>query len=90
MNAQDNEAYGSVGQDDYDAWVGEAALVRWAGDSDSPPRWEDRGWIRYNRHGRTANYVHHDGHAEALGWSVARDRQFPDARVRKPLMNPPQ
>jgi len=29
LNAEDNREYGNVGQDDYDTWVGEAALVRW-------------------------------------------------------------
>lgn len=90
MNARDNDAFGSVGQDDYDSWVGEAALVRWGGDGEPAGPWEDQGWIRFNRHGRTANYVHHDGHAESLSWSQARTRQYPDHKVRKPLRNPPQ
>src|SRR5207249_11108186 len=29
LNATDNADYGNVGQDDYDAWVGESALVQW-------------------------------------------------------------
>lgn len=90
MNAPDNEAFGSVGQDDYDSWVGEAALVQWAGDGEPSGPWEDQGWIRFNRHGRTANYVHHDGHAEALTWTQARKRQYPDFVVRSPLARPPQ
>jgi prepilin-type N-terminal cleavage/methylation domain-containing protein/prepilin-type processing-associated H-X9-DG protein len=85
MNSPENEEYGSIIQDDYDSWVGEAALVRW-GEGD----FADEGWIRYNRHGPAANYVFQDGHAETLRWSKARERQFPDARVRKPLPNPPQ
>lgn len=90
FNAPDNELYGSINQDDYDTWVGEAALVRWAGDSEPAEKWEDQGWIRHNRHGRTANYVHHDGHAESLSWSQARTRQFPDFKVRRALDRPPQ
>jgi prepilin-type processing-associated H-X9-DG protein len=61
MNARDNEEYGAVGQDDYDAWVGEQALVRWG-----EGEYADQGWIRYNRHGKNANYVFHDGHAETM------------------------
>ncbi len=85
MNAADNEEYGAVGQDDYDTWVGEAALVRWG-----EGNYADQGWIRYNRHGTGANYVFHDGHAQTLGWAKARALQFPDLKVRRPLDNPPQ
>ncbi len=85
MNAVDNEAYGNVTQDDYDTWVGEAAMVRWG-----EGKHGNEGWIRYNRHGKGANYVYTDGHAEFLTWSQARRDQFPDHIVRKPLMNPPR
>lgn len=84
MNASDNSEYGSVTQDDYDTWVGEAALVRWGSGS-----YGDQGWIRYNRHRTGANYVYTDGHAEFLPWKKARLDQFPDHVVRKPLANPP-
>ena len=80
MNAGDNGAFGSVNQDDYDTWVGEAALVRWG----SGP-YGDQGWIRANRHGQRANYIYTDGHVESLTWSQARADQFPDHRVRSPL-----
>jgi prepilin-type N-terminal cleavage/methylation domain-containing protein/prepilin-type processing-associated H-X9-DG protein len=85
MNARDNEEYGAVGQDDYDAWVGEAALVRWG-----EGRYGDQGWIRYDRHGGRANYVFHDGHAETMPWSEARPGHFPDRRVRRELADPPR
>jgi prepilin-type N-terminal cleavage/methylation domain-containing protein/prepilin-type processing-associated H-X9-DG protein len=83
MNAPDNSEYGSVAQDDYDTWVGEAALVRWG----SGP-YGDQGWIRNNRHGQQAHYIFVDGHVEYLRWSKARFDQFPDHQVRRPL-NPP-
>jgi prepilin-type processing-associated H-X9-DG protein len=85
MNAPDNAAYGAVGQDDYDAWVGEAALVRWGEGA-----YSDQGWIRYSRHDGAANYIYHDGHAATRKWSDARQDQFPDRRVRRPLENPPR
>jgi prepilin-type processing-associated H-X9-DG protein len=85
LNAEDNDEFGSVGQDDYDTWAGEAALVRWGGG-----KYADQGWLRYNRHGRGANYVYTDGHAEKLPWSRARRDQFPDHIVRQPLADPPQ
>jgi prepilin-type N-terminal cleavage/methylation domain-containing protein/prepilin-type processing-associated H-X9-DG protein len=85
LNAADNGEYGNVGQDDYDTWVGEAALVRWG-----EGRYADQGWIRYNRHGKGANYVYTDGHAEMLPWTRARRDQFPDHVVRQPLADPPQ
>jgi prepilin-type N-terminal cleavage/methylation domain-containing protein/prepilin-type processing-associated H-X9-DG protein len=85
MNAPDNEEYGSINQDDYDAWAGEAALVRWG-----EGRYGDQGWIRYNRHSQGANYIYADGHAKWLRWGKARLDQFPDHRVRHPLSNPPQ
>jgi prepilin-type N-terminal cleavage/methylation domain-containing protein/prepilin-type processing-associated H-X9-DG protein len=90
MNAPDNEEYGAVGQDDYDAWVGEAALVRWGGDNAGDDGYLNQGWIRYNRHGDAANYIYNDGHAATKRWSVARTEQFPDGRVRRPLANPPR
>lgn len=85
MNDPENEAFGSVGQDDYDTWAGEAVLVRW-GDG---PR-ADEGWIKYNRHRGAANYIHADGHANTLRWNKAREDQYPDRRVRRPLDNPPE
>ncbi len=85
LNAEDNGEYGSVLQDDYDTWAGEAALVRWGTGS-----YGDQGWIRYNRHGSAANYVYTDGHVERLPWTRARHDQFPDHRVRHPLNAPPQ
>ena len=80
MNAADNAAYGNVKQDDYDSWVGEAALIRWG-----EGRYGDQGWIRQDRHQGAANYVFTDGHAERLPWAKARADQFPDHIVRKPL-----
>lgn len=85
MNAGDNDEYRAVGQDDYDSWVGESALVRWGAG-----RYADQGWIRYNRHRAQANYIFHDGHAESLRWRKARELQFPDRVVRAPLQNPPE
>ena len=85
LDAPDNAEYGSVDQDDYDTWGGEAALVQWG----SGP-YADQGWIRYKRHGRRGNYIYADGHVESLPWSTARYDQFPDHHVRKPLANPPQ
>jgi prepilin-type processing-associated H-X9-DG protein len=85
MNAPDNGDYGNITQDDYDTWVGEAALVCWGSGA-----YGDQGWIRHNRHGKGANYVYTDGHAEFLSWRKARLDQFPDHVVRKPLANPPE
>jgi prepilin-type N-terminal cleavage/methylation domain-containing protein/prepilin-type processing-associated H-X9-DG protein len=85
LNAPDNTEYGSIIQDDYDTWVGEAALVRWG-----LGKYGDQGWIRYNRHDSAANYIYLDGHVERLRWSKARVDQFPDHRVRGPLATPPQ
>lgn len=85
MDAADNSEYGNVGQDDYDAWVGESALVQWGAG-----RYGDQGWIRYNRHQQAANYVYTDGHVERLRWRQARLDHFPDHRVRNPLAGPPQ
>ena len=84
LDAPDNTEYGSIAQDDYDTWVGEAALVQWGAG-----KYADQGWIRYNRHGQRANYIYFDGHVESLPWSKARLDQFPDHRVRRPLPNPP-
>lgn len=84
MDAADNSDYGNVGQDDYDAWVGESALVQWGSGV-----YADQGWIRYNRHEGTGNYVYTDGHVERLKWRQARLDQFPDHRVRNPLAGPP-
>lgn len=82
MNAPDNAEFGNIGQDDYDTWVGEAALVRWG-----EGKYGDQGWIRHNRHGLGANYVYTDGHAK-LRWRDARRDQFPDHVVRQPLADP--
>lgn len=83
LNAADNGDYGSVVQDDYDAWVGEPALVQWG-----QGNYASQGWIRQNRHGKGANYIYTDGHVERLTWSKARFDQFPDHRVRRPLTRP--
>jgi len=85
FNAADNAEFGSVNQDDYDTWVGEAAMVQWGSG-----RYADQGWIRYSRHAGRANYIYTDGHVENLGWKKARTDQFPDHQVRKALANPPQ
>jgi prepilin-type N-terminal cleavage/methylation domain-containing protein/prepilin-type processing-associated H-X9-DG protein len=84
LNAPDNPEYGSVNQDDYDTWVGEAALVRWGAGS-----YANQGWLRFNRHDLRANYIYFDGHVESLHWSQARLDQFPDHVVRRPLADPP-
>jgi prepilin-type processing-associated H-X9-DG protein len=84
MNAPDNEEYGSVNQDDYDTWAGEATLVRWG-----EGKYGDQGWIRYNRHNAGANYIFADGHAKWMRWGQARLFQYPDHKVRYPLTNPP-
>lgn len=75
----------AIAQDDYDAWAGEAAMVRW-GDGSRP----NEGWIKFDRHTRGANYVYADGHAKFLRWGRARFDHFPDHQVRYPLANPPQ
>jgi len=85
LNAADNSAFGSVTQDDYDTWAGEAALVRWG---NGP--YSDQGWIRYQRHLKGANYIYTDGHVEFLRWPTAREDEYPDHVVRYPLSNPPQ
>lgn len=75
----------SVSQDDYDAWAGEAALVRWG--SGSRP---SEGWIRFDRHNGGSNYLYADGYAKFMNWSRARRDHFPDHQVRYPLSNPPR
>lgn len=85
LNAPDNAEYGSVSQDDYDSWVGEAALVRWGSG-----QYGEGGWIKYNRHRSAANYIYNDGHAVTQRWSSARIDQYPDRRVRNPLADPPR
>jgi len=80
MNAPDNAEYGSIAQDDYDTWVGEAALIRWG-----QGRYGDEGWIRHGRHQGRSHYAYTDGHVENLPWIRARLDQFPDHVVRKPL-----
>ena len=84
LNASDNGDYGNVGQDDYDAWVGESALVQWGSGN-----YRDQGWIRYNRHQGAANYIYTDGHVKRLRWRQARQDHYPDHRVRNPLAGPP-
>jgi prepilin-type N-terminal cleavage/methylation domain-containing protein/prepilin-type processing-associated H-X9-DG protein len=78
MNAEDNSEYGSISQDDYDTWVGEAALVRWGSG-----KYGNEGWIKINRHQSKSNYIYTDGHVETLYWKRARSDQFPDHVVRK-------
>ena len=80
MNAADNLEFGSTGQDDYDTWVGESALVKWGSG-----KYSEQGWIKHDRHQLKANYVYTDGHVENLYWKAARSDQFPDHVVRKPL-----
>jgi prepilin-type processing-associated H-X9-DG protein/prepilin-type N-terminal cleavage/methylation domain-containing protein len=80
-----NSQFGAINQDDYDTWVGEAALIRWGSG-----KYANQGWIRYDRHNGRANYVYTDGHVENLRWTKARIDQFPDHRVRQPLSHPPQ
>lgn len=85
LDAADNDVYGSVVQDDYDTWVGEAALVRWG-----VGKCGDQGWLRYNRHSTAANYIFTDGHAVRLPWLQARMDEYPDGEIQKPLASPPQ
>jgi prepilin-type processing-associated H-X9-DG protein len=84
MNAADNDEYGSVVQDDYDTWVGEAALVQWGSG-----KYRQEGWIKHNRHLGKSNYIYTDGHVERLDWKRARADQFPDHTVRRPLLKGP-
>jgi prepilin-type processing-associated H-X9-DG protein len=85
LGAADNASFGRVTQDDYASWMGEGALVQW-GNGNYP----DQGWIRYNRHGKGANYCFTDGHVQSLSWGLARADQFPDHHVRFPLDRPPR
>lgn len=80
-----NSDFNYVPQDDYDAWAGEAAMVRWG--SDGRP---NEGWIKYNRHAEGANYVYADSHARYMRWGRARFDHFPDHVVRYPLSQPPK
>ena len=84
LDSPNNPEYGNVGQDDYDAWAGESALVQW-----SSGNFGDQGWIRYNRHQGVANYIYTDGHVSTLHWREARRDHYPDHRVRNPLAGPP-
>jgi prepilin-type processing-associated H-X9-DG protein len=84
LDAAENREFGNVGQDDYDAWVGESALVQWGAG-----QFGDQGWIRRDRHQLAANYAYTDGHVEKLKWRQARLDHFPDHRVRNPLAGPP-
>jgi prepilin-type N-terminal cleavage/methylation domain-containing protein/prepilin-type processing-associated H-X9-DG protein len=85
LDAPDNLEYGSVEQDDYDTWGGEAQLVQWG-----IGPYGNQGWIRYNRHNSGANYVYNDAHVQWLRWRDARKDQFPDHVVRDPLATPVQ
>lgn len=78
-------AFHAVSQDDYDAWAGEAALVRWGSGSHA-----NEGWIKHDRHNSGANYIYADGHSKWLKWGRARLDQFPDHIVRHPLQDPPK
>lgn len=80
-----NSDFYYVPQDDYDTWPGEAVLVRWG--SGTRP---NEGWIKYDRHNGGGNYLYYDGHAKWLRWGRARVDQYPDHKVRFPLLNPPQ
>jgi prepilin-type processing-associated H-X9-DG protein len=60
-------------------------LVRWGSG-----KYANQGWLKYNRHGKDANYIYADGHAQQQPWSKARLDQYPDHVVRFPLPNPPQ
>jgi prepilin-type N-terminal cleavage/methylation domain-containing protein/prepilin-type processing-associated H-X9-DG protein len=86
FSERNSEAFNGVldapSQDDYDTWVGEAALV---GDNAK----HDNGWIKWNRHFDGANYLYFDGHVKWLRWSAARTDQFPDHIVRGPLADSP-
>lgn len=73
-------AFYYVPQDDYDTWVGEAALIKWG--SGSRP---NEGWLKVDRHNGGANYVYADGHVRWAQWGKARFDQYPDHRVRLPL-----
>lgn len=84
LDAADNTEYGNVGQDDYDAWVGESALVEWGAG-----KYGDQGWIRYDRHRRASNFVYTDGHVETLAWRQSRMDYYAYHRVRIPLAGPP-
>jgi prepilin-type processing-associated H-X9-DG protein len=83
LDAPDNSDYGSVNQDDYDTWPGEAALVQWGSGN-----YGNQGWIRYNRHGLGANYIYADAHVEYLRWSKARYDQIPRPRRPPPPRKP--
>jgi prepilin-type processing-associated H-X9-DG protein len=84
MNAEDNAEFGSVAQDDYDTWVGEAALVQWGSG-----KYSNQGWIKHDRHQGKSHYTYTDGHVENLPWKKARFDQFPDHIVRSPLPTVP-
>ncbi len=85
LDDPNNADFGYVPQDDYDTWPGEAALVRWG----SGPH-ANEGWVKFDSHNGGANYVYADGHAKFMRWGRARTDQFPDHRVRQPLLSPPQ
>jgi len=59
--------------------------VKWG-----PGNYGDQGWIRYNRHGKAANYIYTDSHVEHLRRRKARYDQYPDHRVRSPQSKPPE
>jgi prepilin-type N-terminal cleavage/methylation domain-containing protein/prepilin-type processing-associated H-X9-DG protein len=83
--ADPESGFHAPGQDDYDAWSGEAALVQW-GDGSRP----SEGWIKYDRHREGSSYVYADGHVKWLRWGRARVDHYPDHQVRYPLANPPR
>ncbi len=83
--ADPNSAFYYPPQDDYDTWAGEGALVR-SGEGSRP----QEGWLKYDRHRKGANYIYTDGHAKFLSWSKARLDQYPDRKVRYPLIDPPK
>jgi prepilin-type processing-associated H-X9-DG protein/prepilin-type N-terminal cleavage/methylation domain-containing protein len=89
FSERNSEAFGAPSssiyapnQDDYDTWVGEAALVG----ADTA---HQDGWIKWDRHLGGANYLYLDGHVKWLRWSGARKDQFPDHVVRSPLPDSP-
>ncbi|MDB6037154.1 MAG: prepilin-type N-terminal cleavage/methylation domain [Verrucomicrobiales bacterium] len=84
LNAEDNPVYGSIVQDDYDSWVGEAAMVLWGSG-----KYGDQGWIKHERHQGKSHYTYTDGQVESQNWKKARFDQFPDHVVRKPVAKSP-
>jgi hypothetical protein len=81
MNAPDNSTYGNITQDDYDTWVGEAALVRWGSRA-----YGNQGWIRYNRQRQRCKLCLHRwprrlfAVEQSAPRSISRSRSPPAAR----------